>query len=98
MTEMNALLLRQDGFAETAQAIGNRLEAPQEYLRYGPVPRPTPGKGQILIQVRRAVVNPSDRKLPTKTPPVIDPMPRPTMGGDRWNTSAATSGVDDTNR
>lgn len=60
MTKMNALLLQKDGFAETAQAIGNRLEAPQEHLRYGTVARPTPGKGQVLIQVRRAAVNPSD--------------------------------------
>ena len=51
MIKMNALLLRNDGFAKTVQAIGNRLEAPQEHLRYGTVPRPTPGKGQILIRL-----------------------------------------------
>ncbi len=60
MDRMRGLLLRQDGVAETAGFVGNRLDRPGEVLELGEVPRPSPGPGQVLIKVRRAAVNPSD--------------------------------------
>jgi len=60
MTRMRGLLLRQDGFADTAGFAGNQLDRPGDHLELGTVPRPKPGPGQVLIKVRRAAVNPSD--------------------------------------
>ncbi len=59
-TEMLGLLLRRGGIAEKAGFVGNQLERPGDYLELGSVPRPVPGRGQVLIKMRRAAINPSD--------------------------------------
>lgn len=59
-SEMQGLLLRQNGIEEVDGFVGNRLERPGDFLELGTVPRPVPGPGQLLIKVRRAAVNPSD--------------------------------------
>ncbi|MEO0678044.1 MAG: zinc-binding dehydrogenase, partial [Pseudomonadota bacterium] len=58
--DMQALLLREGGFASTEGFVGNQLERPGDVLELGQVPRPRLKPGQILVQVRRAAVNPSD--------------------------------------
>ncbi|WP_127112353.1 zinc-binding dehydrogenase [Shimia sediminis] len=58
--EMLGLRLRQGGNADKAGFVGDQIERPGDYLELGPVPRPVPGPGQVLIKVRRAAVNPSD--------------------------------------
>lgn len=59
-TQMRALVLKQDGYADKAGFVGNQLERPGDFLELREVPRPVPGPGQVLIKMRRAAVNPSD--------------------------------------
>lgn len=59
-TDMLALLLRENGLADTSGFVGNQLSQPDKFLKLDRVPRPKPGPGQILIKVRRSAINPSD--------------------------------------
>ncbi|MBC7280431.1 zinc-binding dehydrogenase [Hoeflea sp.] len=55
---MNALILKQDGFAPSRE--GAAIETLEPYLDYGSLPVPKAGPGQVLVRVRMASVNPSD--------------------------------------
>ncbi|MDP2733362.1 MAG: zinc-binding dehydrogenase [Hoeflea sp.] len=55
---MKALILKEDGFAESRD--GAAIETLEPYLDYGSLPVPTPRNGQVLVKVRMASVNPSD--------------------------------------
>lgn len=55
---MNALLLRNDGYA--AQPSGTVLEALEPYVEAGTIAVPEPEARQVLIKVKLASVNPSD--------------------------------------
>lgn len=57
-TSMNALILKQDGFASSRD--GAQIDTLEPYLEYGSLPVPKPGPGQVLVKVRMASVNPSD--------------------------------------
>ena len=58
--EMNALVLREGGFADKEGFAGNQLERPGDFLEHRRISRHTPGPGQILVKMRRAAINPSD--------------------------------------
>jgi len=55
---MNALILKQDGFASSRD--GAAIDTLEPYLEYGPLPVPQARSGQVLVRVRMASVNPSD--------------------------------------
>tara|TARA_R110002020_G_scaffold48855_7_gene139552 strand:- start:1068 stop:2105 length:1038 start_codon:yes stop_codon:yes gene_type:complete len=55
---MNALILKQDGFAPRRE--GAAIDTLEPYLDYGSMAVPKPGPGQVLVKVRMASVNPSD--------------------------------------
>lgn len=57
-TEMNALLLVDDGYAR--QPSGSALEAMEPYVQPGRIGVPKPGPSQVLIKVSLASINPSD--------------------------------------
>lgn len=57
-TEMNALLLKGDGYA--SRPSGSVLEAMDPYVEAGRIGVPAPGDGQVLVKVALASVNPSD--------------------------------------
>ncbi|TKT77569.1 zinc-binding dehydrogenase [Aquamicrobium sp. LC103] len=56
--EMNALLLKNDGYA--SQHSGTVLEAMEPYVERGRIGVPQPGESQVLVKVRLASINPSD--------------------------------------
>lgn len=56
--EMNALLLKGDGYAK--QPSGTVLEAMEPYVEPGTIAVPQPGESQVLIKVAVAAINPSD--------------------------------------
>ncbi len=56
--EMNALLLKGDGYAK--EPSGTALEAMAPYVDMGRIAIPEPGDGQVLIKVAIAAINPSD--------------------------------------
>jgi NADPH:quinone reductase-like Zn-dependent oxidoreductase len=56
--DMPALILKEDGFA--AKREGSELPSLDPYLKYEQVTLPVPRKGQVLIHVTMASVNPSD--------------------------------------
>ncbi len=58
VTEMNALMLVNEGYA--GKASESRLEAMEPYLYGGRIPIPVPKQSQVLIKVSLAPVNPSD--------------------------------------
>ncbi|MCV6598059.1 MAG: zinc-binding dehydrogenase [Mangrovicoccus sp.] len=55
---MQALLQKHDGYSGRAE--GPMIEDASEYLEFATIPTPKPGKGQVLIKLRTASVNPSD--------------------------------------
>jgi len=57
-TEMNALLLNDEGY--TAKPSGSALEAMEPYVTPGRIAVPQPTGSQLLIKVALASVNPSD--------------------------------------
>lgn len=57
-TEMNALLLKGEGYSATPS--GGELEAMEPYVEPGRIAVPEPKSGQVLIKVRLASINPSD--------------------------------------
>lgn len=57
-SQMNALLLKHDGYASTPS--GSALEAMEPYVEPGLVSVPSPGPTQLLIKVALASINPSD--------------------------------------
>lgn len=57
-SRMNALILKDDGFAGIR--TGSEIETLEPYLEYGSLPVPKPGPGQVLVKIRMASVNPSD--------------------------------------
>ncbi len=56
--EMNALLLKNDGYA--TEPSGTVLEAMDPYVEAGRIAVPEPEDGQVLIKVAVASINPSD--------------------------------------
>lgn len=56
--EMQALLLKGDGYASTRSS--SHLEAMEPYVDYGPIAVPEPKGRQVLVKVSRASINPSD--------------------------------------
>ncbi|MEM7237977.1 MAG: alcohol dehydrogenase catalytic domain-containing protein [Pseudomonadota bacterium] len=56
---MRALTVNEGGFTKKA-GIGPYLEAFDPYLSLSERPVPTPGKGQVLVRMRAAAINPSD--------------------------------------
>ncbi|MCY0094871.1 alcohol dehydrogenase catalytic domain-containing protein [Hoeflea ulvae] len=57
-TQMNALILKNDGFS--GSRTGSDIESLEPYLDHGTLPVPKPGPGQVLVKIRMASVNPSD--------------------------------------
>jgi len=55
---MHALLLNEDGFA--AKPSGNVLEAMEPYVTPAEIPLPRPDRGEVLVKVAVASINPSD--------------------------------------
>lgn len=55
---MNALLLKNDGYAR--ERSGTVLEAIEPYVEKGDIAVPEPGPSQVLIKVKLASINPSD--------------------------------------
>ncbi len=55
---MNALILKGHGFVSTR--TGTAIETLDPYLELGSLPVPKPGRGQVLVRVRMASINPSD--------------------------------------
>lgn len=60
-SEMNALLVTNDGYA--AMPSGTALEAMEPYVEAGRIAVPQPKGSQVLIKVRLASINPSDVML-----------------------------------
>lgn len=56
--EMNALLLKNDGYASAPS--GTALEAMEPYVEQSVISVPSPGPTQVLIKVSLASINPSD--------------------------------------
>src|SRR5437588_3763077 len=50
-----------------------------EVIRYGDLPRPTPGAGEVLVRVAAVAVNPIDLYIRAGTAPM--PLPRPFIIG-----------------
>ncbi|MGE0500739.1 MAG: zinc-binding dehydrogenase [Rhizobiaceae bacterium] len=57
-SEMNALLLKGDGYA--TERSGSALEAMEPYVSLGRIAVPDPSGRQVLVKVDRAAINPSD--------------------------------------
>ena len=57
---MKALIQKHDAYASASERNGFNLEAVAPYVELAEIDVPTPGKGQVLIEVIRAAVNPSD--------------------------------------
>jgi NADPH:quinone reductase-like Zn-dependent oxidoreductase len=55
---MDALVVLHDGFSGTAE--GPAIDSLDPYVELRKLPVPKPGKGQVLVQVRLANINPSD--------------------------------------
>ncbi len=58
-TTMQALVQTQSGYAAELPS-STEIESLDPYLRYEGIPTPTPDKGQVLIKVTMAPINPSD--------------------------------------
>ncbi|WGI22178.1 zinc-binding dehydrogenase [Amylibacter sp. IMCC11727] len=56
--ETFSVIQKLDGYSGRSE--GPVIEDAAEYLKDGMLPMPTPGKGQVLIKLRMASVNPSD--------------------------------------
>jgi NADPH:quinone reductase-like Zn-dependent oxidoreductase len=56
--KMNALLLKNDGYARVHS--GTALEAMEPYVEQGEIAVPQPGPTQVLVKVALASINPSD--------------------------------------
>ena len=82
----------------TMQAVQFYQYGVPEVLRYGTVPRPEPGAGEVLIQVHAAAVNPADWKFRMGQMQSFFNLPLPLiLGLDVAGVVAATgSGVTDT--
>ncbi|MDF1609035.1 zinc-binding dehydrogenase [Hoeflea sp. YIM 152468] len=55
---INALILKNDGFAATRTGAG--IDSLDPYLSFSTLPLPQPHAGQVLVKLRMASVNPSD--------------------------------------
>ncbi len=65
------------------KAIRIRQYGGPEVLGYGEAPQPTAGKGQVLVRVQAASVNPIDYKLASGAMKAISPLAFPWIpGGD----------------
>ena len=66
MEQMQALVLKQDGFAADPGSMRG-IANTDEFLALATMPVPVPGPGQVLIRVRRTTINPSDVAFVTGT-------------------------------
>ena len=69
-----------------------------EVLEYGDLPKPTPGRGEVLVRVRAAAVNPRDWMVRSGTYPFQFTVPRfpVILGGDfAGEVAALGDGVND---
>ncbi|OXT00731.1 NADH oxidoreductase [Notoacmeibacter marinus] len=57
---MKALIQKHDGYAGDNERSGFSLEALDPYVELAEIDLPSPDKGQVLVKVARAAVNPSD--------------------------------------